>query len=77
MSFRCDDHGAGRRRYPGDIGDEAARSLLIAADLQRLNVVRRAVAGSVGHRQGLMEGEGKNLQDQGSQQQTADKCNCP
>ena len=50
--------GTGICSYPGDVGDEAAGPLLVAADLQGLDVVRRAVAGSIDCRHGLAEGEG-------------------
>jgi hypothetical protein len=69
--------GTGRCGYPGDVGDEAAGPLLVAADLQGLDVMRRAVAGDIDCRQGLVEGEGKNLQNQGSQHKATDEDDCP
>jgi hypothetical protein len=76
LFFRRMSHGAGRGRYPGDVGDEAARSLLVAADLHRLKVVCRAVAGSIACRQRLVKSERKNLKEKDSQQKTADKGSC-
>ena len=67
----------GNCRYPGDVGDETAGPLAVAADLQGLDGMCCAVAGSIDCRQGLAEGEGENLQKQGKQNNATDGDDCP
>jgi len=72
-----ESHGAGGRRQPGDVGDEAPRSLLVSAYLQGLKVVCPVAVTGSDCRKGLVKGERKDLQEQESQQETADKRACP